>query len=211
MNNTIKIKNRKASFEYFLVERLVAGIQLQGTEIKSIREGKANLTDSYCAFEDGELFVKSLHITEYSHGTFNNHMPKRVRKLLLTKKELKVAEKTASISSKSIRISFNTGSSELSENAKEILRIKIGDTLRTFADMRVRLTGHTDNTGSKTVNKALSKKRADAVSKFLAEEYGYDVARFIVIGAGPDNPIADNKTDAGRAKNRRTEIELIKS
>ncbi len=89
MNNTIKIKNRKASFEYFLVERLVAGIQLQGTEIKSIREGKANLSDSYCVFEDGELYVKNLHITEYSYGTYNNHMPKRVRKLLLTKRELK--------------------------------------------------------------------------------------------------------------------------
>ncbi len=89
MNGPIKIKNRKASFEYFLIERLVAGIQLNGTEIKSIREGKANLTDSYCAFVQQELFVKSLHIAEYSMGTYNNHEPKRDRKLLLSKRELK--------------------------------------------------------------------------------------------------------------------------
>lgn len=89
MNGTIRIKNRKASFEYFLIDRVVAGMQLTGTEIKSIREGKANLTDSYCAFEHQELFVKSLHIAEYSMGTCNNHEPKRDRKLLLNKRELK--------------------------------------------------------------------------------------------------------------------------
>lgn len=89
MNGPIRIKNRKASFEYFLIERLVAGIQLQGTEIKSIREGKANLTDSYCAFVKEELFVRSLHIAEYTYGTYNNHEPKRDRKLLLNKRELK--------------------------------------------------------------------------------------------------------------------------
>jgi len=89
MNTLVKIKNRKASFEYFLIERLVAGIQLYGTEIKSIRNGKANLTDSYCVFVHEEMFVRNLHIAEYSHGTYNNHEPKRDRKLLLTKRELK--------------------------------------------------------------------------------------------------------------------------
>ena len=89
INNTIKIKNRRASFEYFLVERLVAGIQLTGTEIKSIREGKANLADAYCSFEGLELYVRSMHISEYSMGTYNNHEPKRDRKLLLNKRELK--------------------------------------------------------------------------------------------------------------------------
>lgn len=89
MNGPIRIKNRKASFEYFLIERLVAGIQLQGTEIKSIREGKANLTDSYCAFVREELYVRNLHIAEYTYGTYNNHEPKRDRKLLLNKRELK--------------------------------------------------------------------------------------------------------------------------
>jgi len=89
MNNTIKIKNRRASFEYFLVERIVAGIQLTGTEIKSIREGKANLADAYCTFNDMELFVRNMHIAEYSFGTYNNHEPKRDRKLLMNKRELK--------------------------------------------------------------------------------------------------------------------------
>ncbi len=89
MNESIRIKNRKASFEYFLIERMVAGIQLLGTEIKSIREGKANLTDSYCAFVREELYVRNLHIAEYTYGTYNNHEPKRDRKLLLNKRELK--------------------------------------------------------------------------------------------------------------------------
>jgi len=88
-NAIITIKNRKASFEYFLLEQYTAGIQLTGTEIKSIRAGKVSLTDSYCDFENGELFVKNMHIAEYAHGTHYNHEPKRDRKLLLTRRELR--------------------------------------------------------------------------------------------------------------------------
>jgi SsrA-binding protein len=86
---TISIKNKKAYFEYFLVEEFVAGIVLTGTEIKSIREGKASFADAYCAFIEGELFVRNLHISEYRLGTHYNHDPKRNRKLLLTARELK--------------------------------------------------------------------------------------------------------------------------
>ncbi len=89
----INIKNRKATFEYELVERFVAGMQLAGTEIKSIRSGKANLTDSYCQFYNGELYVKNLHISEYEMGTCNNHIAKRDRKLLLNRKELQKLDK----------------------------------------------------------------------------------------------------------------------
>jgi SsrA-binding protein len=85
----INIKNKKAEFEYFLFEEFTAGIQLTGTEIKSIRDGKANLNDSYCLFVNNELYVKNMHISEYKQGTHYNHEPKRDRKLLLTKKELK--------------------------------------------------------------------------------------------------------------------------
>lgn len=85
----IESRNKKASFEYFLLDTFVAGMQLLGTEIKAIREGKSNLTDAFCFFVDGELFVKNLHIAEYSHGAYANHEPRRVRKLLLNKKELK--------------------------------------------------------------------------------------------------------------------------
>ncbi|MDD2622571.1 MAG: SsrA-binding protein SmpB [Bacteroidales bacterium] len=85
----ISIKNRKAEFEYFLMTKYTAGIVLTGTEIKSIRAGKANLTDAYCAFENNELWVKGLHISEYLQGSYNNHEPKRDRKLLLTKRELR--------------------------------------------------------------------------------------------------------------------------
>ncbi|HLO90260.1 MAG: SsrA-binding protein SmpB [Chloroflexota bacterium] len=89
MGSTISIRNKKASFEYYLTEVFTAGIILTGTEIKSIREGKANLTDAYCAFTGTELFVKNLHISEYKYGTYANHEPKRDRKLLLNRKELR--------------------------------------------------------------------------------------------------------------------------
>ncbi|MDD3877105.1 MAG: SsrA-binding protein SmpB [Bacteroidales bacterium] len=98
MKSTISIKNKKASFEYYLIEKFVAGMQLCGTEIKSIREGKANLTDAYCAFFKEELFVKNMHIAEYSFGNQNNHEPKRDRKLLLNKRELrKIAGKVKDV------------------------------------------------------------------------------------------------------------------
>ena len=87
----IEIKNKRASFEYELLESFTAGIVLSGTEIKSIRAGKASLVDSYCYFvrnEKRELFVKNMHIAEYWWGNLNNHDPKRDRKLLLLRKEL---------------------------------------------------------------------------------------------------------------------------
>ncbi len=84
----INIKNRRASFDYELLDKYIAGIQLYGTEIKSIRGGHASLVDSFCFFNKGELWVKGMRISEYFYGTFNNHIPDRERKLLLQKKEL---------------------------------------------------------------------------------------------------------------------------
>ncbi|GAB4321718.1 MAG: SsrA-binding protein SmpB [Bacteroidales bacterium] len=89
MSQQVKIKNRKASYEYHLEERYIAGIVLTGTEIKSIRAGKVSLTESYCTFKGDELFVVNMHIAEYDFGTYNNHDPRRDRKLLLTRRELK--------------------------------------------------------------------------------------------------------------------------
>jgi SsrA-binding protein len=86
--NNINIKNKKAYFEFEILETFTAGLQLQGTEIKSIREGKAGLVDSYCQFFGGELYVKNMHIAEYFFGNLQNHEAKRERKLLLNKKEL---------------------------------------------------------------------------------------------------------------------------
>jgi SsrA-binding protein len=86
--SNINVKNRRAFFDYELSDFLVAGIQLFGTEIKAIREGKAGLSDSYCLFINGELWVKNMHIAEYSFGTYANHEARRDRKLLVTKREL---------------------------------------------------------------------------------------------------------------------------
>jgi SsrA-binding protein len=87
-SSDIVIKNKKASHDYEFLEKYIAGIKLMGTEIKSIREGRANLTDSYCLFRDGELYVKGMHIAEYWWGNLNNHDPLRERKLLLKSREL---------------------------------------------------------------------------------------------------------------------------
>ncbi len=85
----VNIRNRRASFDYELLETYTAGIVLTGTEIKSIRLGKASLVDTFCVFERGELWVKNMHITEYFYGTYNNHQARRDRKLLLNKTELR--------------------------------------------------------------------------------------------------------------------------
>lgn len=85
----ISIKNRKAKFEYALEEEFTTGIVLQGTEIKSLRDGKASLQESFCLFLGDELFVRGLTIPEYSHGNIHNHEPTRDRKLLLSKRELR--------------------------------------------------------------------------------------------------------------------------
>lgn len=82
----VNIKNKRATFDYELVETYTAGIVLTGTEIKSIRQGKASLADTYCIFEKGELWVRNMYIAEYFYGTYNNHNVRRDRKLLLNKK-----------------------------------------------------------------------------------------------------------------------------
>ncbi|WP_160069306.1 SsrA-binding protein SmpB [Sphingobacterium bovisgrunnientis] len=89
ISSQINIKNKRASFEYHLLDKYVAGLQLLGTEIKSMREGKANINDSFCSFFDDGLYIRNMHIAEYSFGSFYNHEAKRDRKLLLTKRELK--------------------------------------------------------------------------------------------------------------------------
>lgn len=89
MTNVIEIKNRRASFEFAFIDRYTAGIQLKGSEIKSIREGKAAINDAYCFMHDGELFVKAMHIAEYRNAGQFGHIPLSDRKLLLTKNELK--------------------------------------------------------------------------------------------------------------------------
>ena len=91
----ISIKNKKAFFEYEIIENFYAGIQLSGTEIKSIRGGKAGLVDSFCSFSRNELYVRNMHISEYELGTCNNHIAKRDRKLLLQRKELLKIQKKA--------------------------------------------------------------------------------------------------------------------
>ncbi|MDR2860007.1 MAG: SsrA-binding protein [Mediterranea sp.] len=89
----INIKNKRAAFDYELTDTYTAGIVLTGTEIKSIRLGKASLSDTFCYLSQGELWVKNMHVTEYFYGSYNNHNVRRDRKLLLNKKELRKLER----------------------------------------------------------------------------------------------------------------------
>lgn len=88
----MEIKNRSAYYEYSIEDKWDAGMVLTGTEVKSLRDGKASFTDAYCFFQQGELWLKNLHIAEYTYGTYANHLPVRDRKLLLHKRELRKIE-----------------------------------------------------------------------------------------------------------------------
>lgn len=108
--HTAEIVNRKVKFEYFINQEYEAGIQLKGTEVKSLRAGNAHMNDAYCSFEHGELYIRNLFIAEYELGTVYNHEPKRTRKLLLRKPELRKIEKRVTEKGMTIvpyRIYFN--------------------------------------------------------------------------------------------------------
>lgn len=93
MQQNINIVNKKARFEYHLIDEFIAGIQLSGTEIKSIRSGKASIVEAYCIVSDGEVFIRNMHIQAYENGSFYNHKPRGDRKLLLNRKEINKLEK----------------------------------------------------------------------------------------------------------------------
>ena len=120
--------------------------------------------------------------------------------------EVKTAE---AISTKSVSITFATGAYSLDDNMKYIIDNEFLDIAKSFANARIRIQGNTDNTGSASANRVLSKKRAKAVADYLISEHGFDRNRFIIIGNGPDKPVASNSTAAGKAKNRRTDFELV--
>ncbi len=119
------------------------------------------------------------------------------------------AKKAAAISTKRVSIAFRSGSAELDENAKYIIDNEFLDIAKSFANARIRIEGNTDNVGSDATNKTLSEKRARAVVNYLVNEHRFDANRFVIIGNGPDKPVASNDTEEGRAKNRRTDFELL--
>jgi SsrA-binding protein len=100
--NTVNIRNKKAKFEYHLEDEFVAGMVLGGTEIKSIRSGKASIREAYCVVQDGQVFVRNMHINEYENGTHYNHTPRGDRKLLLNKREIGKLEKWMKVKGNSI-------------------------------------------------------------------------------------------------------------
>lgn len=119
-SSTILIKNKRVTFDYELSERFTAGIQLFGTEIKSIRDGKASLTDTYCTFIKNELWVKNMHIATYFFGTYNNHEVRRDRKLLLTKRELRKLQRATR------ETGYTIIPTKMYINAKGLAKLEIG-------------------------------------------------------------------------------------
>ena len=118
------------------------------------------------------------------------------------------ARTAAPILTKTVSVYFPTGSASLDENAKAVLDTQVVDLAATFGSAYLRIAGNTDNVGSRETNVRLSRARADAVTQFLVSK-GFDRNKFDVVGNGPDKPISSNDTDAGRAKNRRTDFEVI--
>lgn len=120
ITSLMELKNRQAFYEYFIDDKYVAGMVLTGTEVKSLRAGRASFNDSYCLLHKGEVWIRSLHIAEYSHGTVNNHDPLRERKLLLQKREIRKIEsklKEKGYTLVPLRIFFNE---------KNLVKIEIG-------------------------------------------------------------------------------------
>lgn len=134
----IKATNKKARYEYHFVSEYESGIVLTGTEIKSIRKGLVNLSDAFCYFIDGELHVRNLYIGEYSHGNYHNHEPRRLRKLLLRKTELKKLQR------------------KVKEKGNSIIPYQLYLTERGFAKVLIALT-----TGKKSYDKRNSIKDKD--------------------------------------------------
>lgn len=119
-------------------------------------------------------------------------------------------KKAEAFASKNVTINFASGASTLNDQAQYVIDEQVANILLTFGGVKVRVEGNTDNVGSRQLNTALSKKRAQAVVDHLVNTYGFDRNKFVVVGNGPDKPVADNNTQAGRAQNRRTEIKFIK-
>lgn len=146
--NQINIKNRRATFDYEILEKYVAGIQLAGTEIKSIRNGHAGLVDSFCFFSRNELWVKGMRVSEYFYGTFNNHQPDRERKLLLQRKELNKLQR------------------KLKENGLTIVPLRIFINDKGFAKLEIALAkGKKEYDKRETLKEKDSKRDIDRVRK----------------------------------------------
>ena len=133
------LQNRQASHSYFIEERFIAGIQLLGTEVKSLREGKASFNDAYCLIQEGEAWLKSLHIGPYSHGNAFNHDPERDRKLLLNKREISKIQ------------------SKLKENGLTLIPLRIFFTEKQLAKVEIGIAR-----GKKLADKRESLKRKEA-------------------------------------------------
>lgn len=149
MKNEVQIKNKRAYFDYHIVEKFNAGIVLLGTEIKSVRQGKVNMSDAFCMFIGSTLYARNLHISEYSHSSFYNHDIKRDRVLLLQKKELKKLK------------------AKSEEKGYTIVPLRIFTNERGFAKMEIALAqGKKEFDKRDSIKERESKRELDRAMKF---------------------------------------------
>lgn len=153
------------------------------------------------------LVGNSSLITAITDLTGAEHQPEGAKEFSAVTEEVKTSEE---ISTKTASISFRSGEFELDENAKYIVDNEFTDLAKMFGSARIRIEGNTDNVGNRAMNIELSKKRAQSVVDYMVTQHGFDRNRFVVVGNGPDKPVADNNSDDGRRKNRRTEFKMLK-
>ncbi|HHB79694.1 MAG TPA: hypothetical protein ENK85_10725 [Saprospiraceae bacterium] len=173
-----------------------------------------NMTNTYTKLGFVEGRIPAWRQIAYPRIIQNAHLSGKAQEAEGAKDFTQVTEhegkKKEAIATKRVSIAFRTGEYQLDDNAKYIIDKEFVDIAKAFSNARIRIEGNTDNTGSRATNMALSKKRAQAVADYLATAHNMPRNRFIVIGNGPDKPVASNDTSSGRAKNRRTDFELVR-
>ena len=172
------------------------------------------MTDEYSKLGFVEGNIPSWRAISYPNLARSANLTGDIHQAEAGKKFTKVTDKEGeekeAIATKQLSINFRTGEYQLDENAKYIIDKEFVEIAKAFANSRIRIEGNTDDVGSRNSNIVLSKKRAQSVANYLSREHNMDRNRFIVIGNGPDKPVASNNTTAGKAKNRRTDFELVK-
>jgi len=165
--------------------------------------GKLNYADNVPSWR---LVAYPNLVSETTNLSGSQHLAEKGKKFTPVTEAMKTAPAK---SSKAVSISFRSGEFEVDENAKYIIDREFADLAKAFANSRIRIEGNTDNVGSAAGNKALSLKRAQSVARYLETEHGMPKDRFVIVGNGPDNPVASNDNESGRAKNRRTDFQFL--
>jgi len=209
------------------IDRAIGNVRLttygDNVNFFNLRGGFSGVTGEQLYIETGRLYQENTNLVPPNMPSWRTVSdPSILRDISLTgpndgaESEFKFSQPTKSLetapalSTKRLSVSFTTGSATLDANAKTIIDLGFVPTAKSFASARIRIEGNTDSTGSASTNERLSYLRAKAVAQYLTDQYGFDSNRFVIVGNGPNKPVADNDTEEGRTANRRTDFELVR-